>query len=169
MKAQEFKEIFNHIERDFVPGEYAPYDVLHQQLQNGVQEGLILCEGEQDVAYSICAGGHANGYVLISLLAVFEEFRGCGIGPAFLKELHRIYSNKQGIIVEVEKPENSQNQEVSASSAKRIGFYEKAGFYLIPNISYSIWDVPMHLMVLFKGYAWCRTFWNRRLAVNYSS
>lgn len=148
MKVQELKEIFNHIERDFAPGEYAPYDVLYQQLQEGVHEGLLLCEGGQDVAYSICAGGHANGYVLISLIAVFDEFRGHGIGTAFLKELNRIYSNKKGIIVEVEKPENSQDQEESASRAKRIEFYEKAGFFLIPNINYSIWDVPMHLMVL---------------------
>jgi hypothetical protein len=43
---------------------------------------------------------------------------------------------------------NAQDQKESAARAKRIEFYEKAGFYLIPNISYSIWDVPMHLMLL---------------------
>lgn len=147
MKIQEFKEIFNRIERDFVPGEYAPYNVLYQQLQKGVQEAWILCEGERNVAYSICAGGHAKGYILISLLAVYDEFRGHGIGSAFLKELSRIYSDKQGIIVEVEKPENSLTQEEKFIRTKRINFYEKAGFNLIPNINYSIWDVPMHLMV----------------------
>ncbi|HEY5583701.1 MAG TPA: GNAT family N-acetyltransferase [Ruminiclostridium sp.] len=149
MKDQEFKEIFNRIERDFAPGEYAPYDVILQQLQKGVQEGLILCEGEHDdVAYSICTDGNTNGYVLISLLAVYEEFRGHGIGSVFLKELSRIYSGKQGIIVEVEKPENSLTQGERFTRIKRIEFYEKAGFYLIPNIDYSIWDVPMHIMVL---------------------
>jgi len=148
MKAEEFSEIYNCIERDFATGEYAPYEVLYQQLQKGVQEGLILCDGERNVAYAICSGGHTNGYVLISLLAVYEEFRGNGIGSTFLKELSRIYSDKQGIIVEVERPEDSPTQEESLTRAKRIKFYEKAGFYLIPNINYSIWDIPMHLMVL---------------------
>jgi len=147
MKDQEFKEIFKQIERDFAPGEYAPYEVICQQLQRGVQEGLILSQGEHDVAYSICTGGNKNGYVLISLLAVYEQFRGHGIGSAFLKELSRIYSGKHGIIVEVEKPENSLNQEERFTRIKRIEFYERAGFYLISNIDYAIWDVPMHLMV----------------------
>lgn len=147
MKAQEFKDIFNRIERDFARGEYASFDVLYQQLQDGIQEGLVFCKGEHDVAYSICTAGDATGYVLISLFAVYEGFRGGGIGSAFLKELCKIYSDRKGIIVEVEKPENSQIQKERVKRAKRIEFYKKAGFYLIPNINYSIWDVPMHLMV----------------------
>jgi len=148
MKAEEFKAIFSHIKKDFMQGEYAPYDVLYQQLHKGVQKGLIFCEGEHDAAYSICAGGHANGYVLISLLAVFEEYRGRGLGTAFLNELCKVYSDKHGIIVEVEKPENSLTEVERIIRVKRIAFYRKAGFCLIPNINYSIWGVSMHLMAL---------------------
>lgn len=147
MKIEELEDVFNHIKKDFVPGEYAPYGVLLHQLQRGIQEGLIFTKGEHDTAYSICTGGHANGYVLISLFAVYEEYRNQGIGSAFIKELSRVYSDKKGIIVEVEKPEESSNKEERIIREKRIKFYEKAGFYLIPDIDYSIWGVPMHLMV----------------------
>ena len=147
MKDKELKDIYRHIEKDFSEGEYAPYPVLQQQLKSGVQKGFILNIGEIDAAYSICAENKSNGYVLISLFAVFEEFRGQGVGSAFLNGLCKIYSEKMGIIVEVEKPENSQNEEQRLTRVKRIEFYRKAGFSLIPEIDYSIWDVPMHLMM----------------------
>ncbi|HEY9060671.1 MAG TPA: GNAT family N-acetyltransferase [Pseudobacteroides sp.] len=145
---QELKGIYNKIERDFAANEYAPYEVLYQQIRNGAQEGMFLCKDEQDVAYAICAGSNKNRYVLISLLAVYEQFRGQGIGTVFLKELCNKYSDKLGIIVEVEKPEESTSKEEEDFRKKRIDFYEKAGFRLIPNINYSIWDVPMHLMAM---------------------
>ena len=144
----EMKNIYKSIEHDFAEGEYAPYAVLVKQIENGVQKGHILHNDEEDVAYSICADTCANGYILISLLAVYKEFRGKGLGSIFLKELRRRYSINQGIIVEVEKPENSRSDKERALCEKRIQFYQNAGFYLVPDIDYSIWDVPMHLMVL---------------------
>lgn len=148
MKAAELKEFYKHIEQDFLPEEHAPYAVLYRQLQSGIQEGLVFCKGTRDLAYSICAADHANGYALISLLAVYEEYRGKGIGSAFMGALREMYGHKQAILVEVEKPELSQTPEEEQSRWRRIEFYEKAGFYLIEGIEYSIWDVPMHLMAL---------------------
>ncbi len=148
IKDNELIEIYKHIKKDFAPDEYPPYEVLYQQIQKGAQEGMTLYKDEQDVAYAICAGSNPNGFVLISLLAVYEQLRGQGIGSTFLSELRNRYSHKSGIIVEVEKPEESSSKEERDYRKKRIEFYEKAGFYLIPNINYSIWDVPMHLMAM---------------------
>ena len=144
----ELKHIYKSIELDFAEGEYAPYDILAKQIEKGVQKGHIFHNGEKDVAYSICADACSNGYILISFLSVYKEFRGNGLGSIFLEELIRRYSMNQGIIVEVEKPENSRSDKERALCEKRIQFYQNAGFYLIPDIDYSIWDVPMHLMVL---------------------
>lgn len=148
IKLDEFKNIYNRIEDDFVEGEYAPYEILRQQLQKGSQKGFILLQGQREVAYSFCVEAGTNDYVLLSLLAVYQEFRGCGIGSAFLEELKRFYSKKSGIIVEVEKPEDALTEQEKIIREKRIRFYQKAGFYLVPNVDYSIWDVSMHLMVL---------------------
>lgn len=148
MKLSELKKIYRLIKKDFASGEYAPYEVFYQQIKSGVQSGFIFLEGGQDAAYSICAGSHPNGYVLISLLAVYEELRGRGVGSKFVEKLIELYSGRQGIIVEVEKPENAGNDNERDLRTKRIEFYKKAGFYLVPNIEYVIWDAPMHLMVL---------------------
>lgn len=87
-------------------------------------------------------------YYQISILILIEEFRGNGLGSSFLEELVKSNSLNQGVIVEVEKPEHSRSDQERAVREKRIKFYQKAGFYLVPDIDYSIWDVPMHLMVL---------------------
>jgi GNAT superfamily N-acetyltransferase len=146
MDRSELGEIYEHIVRDFSEGEYAPYDVLYEQLEEGTQEGLVFCEGNKDMAYAICAAGNDNEFVLISLLAVFEEYRGRGVGSVFLRALCEKYADKQGILVEVEMPEFSESPEDHNSRIKRIRYYEKEGFYIIPEIEYSIWDVPMHIM-----------------------
>ncbi len=148
MELCEFKNIYDRMERDFADGEYPPYDKLYIQLEKGIQKGLLLMEGEREKAYSICAESETNGYMLISFLAVFEEFRGRGLGTALLVELKKLYADSQGIIVEVEKPEEADSSEEKKVREKRIEFYRKAGFYMIPNVEYSIWDIPMHLMAL---------------------
>lgn len=148
IELSEFKSVYKKIKQDFALGEYAPYEVLYQQLKMGIQEGLILLDGEREVAYSICTKAKNNDYVLISLFAVHKEYRGIGYGSAFLKEMMKSYSDKMGIIAEVEKPEHAKTDIEADIRINRIRFYEKAGFCMVPNIDYAIWDVPMHLMVL---------------------
>lgn len=148
MALHELKNIFHLIEQDFEPGEYAPYNILYNQLKQGIQQGFILLERECEVAYCICAEQPVSNYVLISLFAVYKEYRGRGLGSIFLDELKQVYLDKSGIIVEVEKPENAKTHKEKTVREKRIQFYQKAGFRLIPDIDYSIWDVPMHLMAL---------------------
>ena len=148
MEIAEFKKIYARIEQDFPPGEYAPYEILYQQVQSGALEALIYCDGSKDLAYAICAVNNIEGYVLISLLAVFPESRGNGIGSDFLKDLGKKYVNSQAIVVEVERPYLAQTPQDQEACQRRISFYEKVGYYLIPEIDYTIWDVPMHLMAL---------------------
>jgi len=148
MELGEIKAFYELIERDFAEGEYSPYDILYQHLQKGLQKALVLCEGQQDLAYSICTDSHENNYVLISLIAVFKGYRDEGIGSDFLKRLHLMYQDKQALLVEVERPDKAKTQEEVNARRRRIKFYEKAGFYLILGVDYSIWDIPMHLMAL---------------------
>jgi len=148
MELKELKAFYERIVRDFSQGEYSPYAIIYRHLQEGLQKALIFCEGEQDLAYAVCTDNHDNSYVLISLLAVFKQYRGEGIGSEFMKRLHLMYKDKKALIVEVERPDEATTQEDGDSRRRRIGFYEKAGFYLIEGVDYSIWDIPMHLMAL---------------------
>jgi GNAT superfamily N-acetyltransferase len=146
MELSELQFFYKHITQDFPVGEYPPYEILSRQFQEGLQDGLVFCTGKQDLAYSICAA--STDYVLLSLFAVLPEFRGQGVGSAFLQALQKRYAGKQAIIGEVECPELASNSAEIQLRNWRIEFYEKAGFDLIPGIDYTIWDVPMHLMAL---------------------
>lgn len=148
MQAAELKEYYHYIKRDFKKGEYPPFDILSQQLDQGIQEGIVFTEEGQDLAYAIVYAENTNGYVLVSLFAVLPEKRGEGIGSKFLEILKERYDGKQGIIVEVECLDSSLSKKEYDLQRRRIEFYEKAGFYLITGINYSIWDIPMHLMAL---------------------
>jgi GNAT superfamily N-acetyltransferase len=147
----ELEDIYNRIVKDFAAGEYPPYDTLYKHLEEGIQKGFILLRDKMDIAYSICVQGHESGYTLVSLLAVYYGFRGEGTGTAFLEKLKEIFSNSKGIIVEVEKPENAKTLEEKEKRSKRIDFYERSGFNIVPGVDYSIWDIPMHLMVYQLG------------------
>ena len=147
---QEVRDLYINIVNDFAPGEYPPYDVLYKQLEKDIQKGFVLVNDEKDVAYSICTGDSTNSFVLISLLAVYKEYRGKGFGSKFIEVLKRKYCGERSIIVEVEKTEDALEQKERSIRESRIKFYEKAGFRLLPDIDYSIWDIPMYLMILPK-------------------
>jgi GNAT superfamily N-acetyltransferase len=148
LEAIELKYFYKIIERDFASGEYPPLDALNNQIREGRQEGLVLCDGSDDFAYCFCAASPDHDYVLISLFAVFQKYRGQGIGSTFLEELHTRYAHKQALIVEVERPEDAHTAEERDKRLRRIAFYKKAGYRLIKGINYIIWGIPMHLMVL---------------------
>lgn len=148
MEVDEFDGFYRRIDADFPPAEHASRPVFYRQILGDIQQGLVFGDEAGDLAYSICASNHPNGYVLISFFAVFPEFRGLGIGSAFLKALSALYARKQAIIVEVERPDLAKNAKDLNLRKRRIKFYEKAGFHLIKGIDYSVWDVRMHLMAL---------------------
>lgn len=147
MMPSELKCYFKYITNDFPVGEYPPRFVLERHMKSGKMEGLIFSDGNTDVAYAICAAGHGNGYVLLSLFAVLQEFRGMGVGSGFLKAITDYYSHKKAIFVEVERPELALDNQELITRRRRVEFYERAGFIQLSGIDYTIWDVPMHLMV----------------------
>lgn len=148
LEASELSNFYPSIERDFASGEYPPLDVLKNHLLEGRQSGFVLCDNSIDLAYAFCAANPAHDYVLLSLLAVFPQFRGQGIGSVFLQALQKVYGQKQAIMAEVERPEDAQTAKEQDNRLRRIAFYEQAGYFLIKEINYIIWDIPMYLMAL---------------------
>ncbi len=147
MELNELQDIYERIVSDFASGEYPPYNILYNHLSSGAQKGFILSKDGFDIAYTFCSEGDKSGYVLINLLAVYKGYRGEGAGTVFLEKLKGLFSNSKGIIVEVEKPEDAQTISEKEIRNKRIDFYKKSGFKIVPGIEYSIWGIPMHVMV----------------------
>lgn len=148
IQPDEVKTYFRYIERDFAKNEYPPYPQLLKQVKTGVQKGMAIHHDGREVAYTFCATGNAGEYVLDTLLAVLPDYRGKGIGTGTLKLVRRRYADKKAIIVEVEAPENAKSQADCETCKRRMMFYSRFGFYEVPNIQYSIWNLPMHLMAL---------------------
>lgn len=148
MKTSDLKYVFGLIEQDFIPGEYAPYETILRQLENNEIDGFIYEYYGAFAAYALCIPSRSNGFVLLSLLAVERKLRGQGIGAAFLTDIIKKYGDKEGIIVEVEKPEEAESESEKSKRIKRVRFYEKLGFRLIKGIDYKIWGIRMHLMAL---------------------
>jgi len=143
----ELKEIYRSIKKDFAFGEFAPYHVLKKQLQTGTQKGYLFFADGRAAAYCICAQERPSGFVLMSYFAVFADCRGRGVGTAFLKKLQKTYSDAKGMVAEVEKPEDAKTDALRKLRERRIVFYRRAGFEIVPGMDYSIWNVPMYLMV----------------------
>lgn len=144
MYINDLKTYYRFIEKDFPRGEYPPYAILQRQINDGRQQGFILHNQSQDLAYAICSAGH--DYVLISLLAVLPQWRRQGIGSDLMKRIKDYHSDRSGLIAELERPELARHAEEQQTRQSRLGFYNKAGFQLIAGIDYTIWGVPMHLM-----------------------
>lgn len=145
MRPADLKTYYRYISVDFPRGEYPPYEILLCQLCDGRQQGFLLHDRGRDLAYAICAA--ASDHVLLSLLAVLPRWRGQGVGACLLRSLQAHYKDRPGIIAEVERPELARTREERQIRHSRLAFYRQAGFCLIAGIDYSIWSIPMHLMV----------------------
>ena len=134
-----------HIAKDFPAMERPSFAHFQKTIKEGLQEVLIYSEDCVDKAY--CVVATVSEYLLISFLAVYEEYRGRGFGSKMLAEVKEYYADRPGIIVEVEKPEDAKESKEHALRERRIAFYERAGYVLFREIDYVIWDVPFFLMV----------------------
>lgn len=149
IKNEEFPSLYqNHIVRDFPPEERPPYAAMYDHIAQGLHECFLYYENEEASGYIITASGNPNGYVLISFLAIMDGKRGCGTGTRLLNTIAERFRGKKGLIIEVEKPECAANAEEKILRERRIAFYKKGGYIMLPGIDYALFQVPMHLMVL---------------------
>ena len=147
MKPEELIELYTIIRRDFPSDERPPQVILKNQLKIGKCELLLLTDGQIDYAYALCTLG-ANAHTLILLFAVFEEYRGKGLGSTFMHILAQRMKDKLSMIVEVEIPEKASSEIERVTRGRRIAFYERLGFVSLTDIRYAAWNVPLMLMVL---------------------
>jgi Acetyltransferases len=140
------EDLYERMRGDFPANERPPKNSLIKQIKKG--ELKALCMDAPDLraaAYALCAGDEA---VLITHLAVKAGFRANGYGTMLLEELSNTYRTKSSyLIVEVELPEKAKQADERATREKRIAFYTRAGFSGYLQVPYSIFGVPMMLMV----------------------
>lgn len=145
-----FDALYKRVRADFPPEERPPRAVLRRNIARGDCEAWILREaGGEEVAYALCTA--FEGAVLVTHLAVYADRRGQGVGSELLRQLARQYAGAARLIVEVERPGDTTDPARRTLRERRIAYYRRAGFCCYFALEYSIWRVPMYLMVLPLG------------------
>lgn len=133
-----------HIRADFPADERPPAKIMARQVQSGFLSVLVMTDGKEDYAYAIAAT--QDDYVLYTHLAVYPEHRGGGYGSRLMELLHQAYTASRVHLVEVENPEAADDEQTRMLRQRRIVFYERAGYVLVPRIHYILYGVDMLLM-----------------------
>lgn len=136
----------NHMEKDFPSAERPNLKAMRRHVREGLQEVLLLSGGKADAGYSVLA--EANGVMLITLLAIFPQKRGQGLGTILLTLLQARYKAKRAILLEVEDPAMAEGAADKKIREKRVAFYERSGYMLIDEVEHTSFGVPLLLMAL---------------------
>ena len=143
-----FKEIYRkHIVKDFPREERSSLNNFKKRIINKNEELYIFSENGEEKAYTIIANLN-NNFILISFLAVFEKYRGEGIGTKLLEEIKERFKDKKGIILEVESPEDAILEKDKIIRGKRIKFYEKSNYQTLKNTKIILGNISFNIMFL---------------------
>lgn len=116
----EFEVIKNLYLTAFPPNERREFEELINQIYNDECNINLILVGEK-IAGFIILWNFAE-FVFLEHFAVEPDLRGLGVGERTLAEINSLY--QKTVILETELP----NDEISR---RRIGFYERNGFYLL--------------------------------------
>lgn len=141
----DFDKVYKIMEKSFPTDEYRPFK--EQKALLGKDEYKIYTwENDGQIKAFIALWEFAN-LVYIEHFAVSPSYRNSGIGSDILSEVTS--SRKKLVCLEVELP----NEDISI---RRVGFYERNGFYLNnysymqPAISKGRRPVPLRIMTFGK-------------------
>ena len=146
IKFKEFKDLYRkHIVKDFPSSERPNLEGFRKRMLKYNEETYIY--EEEGVERGYCIIDQIQEYVLVAFLAVYEGNRGKGIGTKILKELEEKYSNKKGILLEVEDPDFAKNENQKNNQERRIKFYERANFQVVENLKVELFMVNFKIMI----------------------
>lgn len=131
---------------DFPSVERPNLAAMHRHMQNDLQTIWVMTDGTRDAAYAVCA--RAKGIILVTLLAVYKEMRGGGIGTTLLNLLREQYGDSRAIVLEVEDPADAADEADRTIRQKRIAFYERFGYQFLEGIEHVSFGVRLLLMAL---------------------
>lgn len=143
LKQEEFENVYAIMERSFPEDERRTKEEQRALLDNPLYHLYILRDEVSLDVKAFVAVWKLDMVVFVEHLAVNPQFRNGGLGSLILKELMQIYDEK--ICLEVEPP-------IEEMAKRRIGFYERNGFflnsydYMQPPISEGRRSIPLLIM-----------------------
>lgn len=116
LKTEDFDGVYEIMEQSFPGDEIRPYYEQKELLDNPVYSIYAT-----DKHKGFIAAWEFNDFVFIEHFAVGEEYRNTGLGSKMLGEF--LENQRKTVCLEVELPDTEL-------AKRRIGFYERNGFYL---------------------------------------
>ena len=148
LESQRAKEIYSFMEKDFKEDEIPEEEDFYAYVKDG---SLILYayeEENREKAYMVWI--QKNNIVLITHLAVKEEYRSSGIGSKMIKEMEETFPQVKQWIVEAETEKEAKMEDERKNIQRRFRFYERLGFQKQETIDYVLYGVSYYLFVKSK-------------------
>lgn len=116
---------------------------LHRGMLSGAVDLWIICD-EQGLAfgYAVVFNKSMYGYAFLKYFGVLPWYRGHGIGVEAMRELHKKYADRQGILTEItDFPDEDENRQ-----KKLRKFFARFG-YVDMEYDYAIRGTAAHVMI----------------------
>lgn len=113
-----------HMKRDFPPEELPPFPPAMELIASGEGWFYGIFDKEDLAAYMQVLKPEVCSYALLNYYAVLPAYRNQGLGERLLGELPVQLPKAQGILIEAEIPEKSEDAGIAQ---RRLGFYERVG------------------------------------------
>ncbi len=129
-----------HLKKDFPRNELYSLNEFLKESENKRID--IYIEDEREKAYMVT--GESDHITFIYYFAVYDDYRGQGIGTKFLKEY--IEKSNKTIVLEIEDPKRSKSENEKEKRIRRQKFYERLGFVVDSRVkSYYFFE---HYLIL---------------------
>ena len=145
IQKDEYKELYSHMKRDFPANELPPFFAVKRNFDKTIYDGFYLTENDLDIGYAVITAPENLQYALINYFAILPEYRSKGYGSEFLRIILNHYSDRT-LVLEADNPSVTKNAERRTEAERRVKFYERAGFYVIPTKKAKIFGVDMLIM-----------------------
>ncbi|PIC57699.1 hypothetical protein CSV80_07075 [Sporosarcina sp. P12(2017)] len=136
--------LFKFVLVDFGFLDHIPFPIMRNALKKNVLRAVYLTDGINVYGYAIYQEIPKYGGIHVLYLAIAPEFRSYGLGSVMLRRLDAL--SPAGMLLEVEDPDFSRNEEELSIRTRRIAFYERNGLTLDQTVKLTNFKHPLLLM-----------------------
>ena len=140
LSTEEIKKVYEeHMVYDFPKKELKPLSHIYDMIKAGIYLPYGIYEGSEMMGYAFLVFNKAQRLALLDYFAIFRGKRDGGMGSKALSCMKEMKDDFDLIVLEVEIPEEAEDDTDKDLRQRRIGFYERNGAYRT-NIITRIYD-----------------------------
>lgn len=143
---REFKKnLYFQYMKLFPKNERKPLSLLKKCYVKKILTILEIIDENQIIGFMIINKLPKSKYLQLDYFAIFEQYQSKGYGSKALKKLQEINTRYNGIYIEAEKPDETEEED--SVKNKRIKFYERLGCYKL-NLNLDLFNVIYSILIL---------------------